>query len=341
MIYYYDSLEAIERLRIELISQDYDYISSKLEQKKSLHNISDFDNWHTWSLNNIGVDNSIYDAGVYIQEQYIYALFRAKDTIDKINSGAPISSLLLTNILSAEYIPYSQFTDSWWVEMAETECPLFAIEGIGTEYDLRILFWIINGISAIYHLPIINKLIWELQLSQDSRHNAINHDCTLEYLLKYRELLQSNCVPVSIAQQQKQEQIYSISTNLTEEQLKRILKGLKTEGFVAPGQTEEDFLNSFEIEGRKPTNQGKINWIKESRRTKKESERIISKTVVFDFVNQVSRNLNDNKEAIEAIFVLKTNPIRLGKDDITTFLNPKRGKSKSEYHTILQNIIEG
>lgn len=322
MIYYYDSLEAIERLRIELISQDYDYISSKLEQKKSLHHISDFDNWHTWSLNNIGVDNSIYDAGVYIQEQYIYALFRAKDTIDKINSGAPISSLLLTNILSAEYIPYSQFTDSWWVEMTEIGCPLFAIEDIGTKYDLRILFWIINGISAVYHLPIVDKLIWELQLSQGSRHNAINHDCTLEYLLKYRELLQSNCVLLSTTQQQKQEQIYSIPTNLTKKQLVALLGRLKDNGFIAPEQTEEDFLNAFNSKAPK---QGKIKWIKRG-----ETAKGVTKTAMVNFVYLMYPELyfdKDKYNIVAAVFDIE--PTR---SDLS------RGK-KSEFSNELQQII--
>lgn len=332
MIYYYDSLEKIERLRIMLSSQDYDYISSQLEYKKSLYNISDFDNWHTWALNNIGVDNSVYNAQVYIQEQYIYALFRAKDTIDKINSGVPISSLLLTNILSTEYIPYSQFADSWWVEMAEIECPLFAIEDIGTEYDLKILFWIINGINTAYHLPIVDKIIWELQLSQGSQHKAINHDCTLEYLLKYRELLKSNSVPTLTNQQQQQ--IYSIPTDLSEQQLKALLERLQSNGFVASEQTEEDFLNSFEIEGRKPTKQGKIKWIKRSEdRTDLPN---VCNTVIVDFIYKITCDSIkgvDLMRKAEVIFGVTINKSTVSQ------VKKRKAKKASEYSEVLADIF--
>ena len=246
--------------------------------------------------------------------------YRVIDCIERINHGCPIENINWHSVL----------------------CRGVSNNGdIRLFYDLKLLCWIINSFKDIAIKTAIIDIIYnqlQLQIVTDKNLTA---ECFLEYLPIYKGLLIAASTYTPAVSQQKQEQIYSIPTNLTEERLRRILKSLKTEGFVAPEQTEEDFLNSFEIEGRKPTNQGKINWIKESIRTKKESERIISKTIVFDFVNQVSRNLNDNKEAIEAIFVLKTNPIRLGKDDITTFLNPKRGKSKSEYHTILQNIIEG
>lgn len=326
MLFYQNTLIDIEAIREYAATQSYD--SLKIRLNESLYQL------------NI-VDANDCRVAKNWEEHCLYSNYISIKTIDNIRAGALIVDISFVGLITSYWIDSLKLESEIYcepkgVDYYDIECgnDVEILHG----YDLRRFFFVYYAIQDInIRANILNKLIWELELidSEDSPDS----DIVLEYLIRFRELIKSQ--PEQILQTYPQEQIYSIPTNLTEEQLRRILKSLKTERFVAPEQTEEDFLNSFEIEGRKPTNQGKINWIKESIRTKKESERIISKTTVFDFVNQVSRSLNDNKEAIEAIFVLKTNPIRLKKDDITTFLNPKRGKSKSEYHTILQNIIEG
>lgn len=325
-----NTLAAIENERLKLLSQNYEFICNKLEQYKQQYGFTNFNSWDKWELNNLKIDCKQYSEQHFYKERYIYSLFAAKNTIDKIKSGYTISDISFVAMLS---VPEAQFQlADWWVDAAKNKYPIWAMtEDFAEGYNLAILFWILNSLLPTFHLPILDRVIWELQL-QDPKL-AINHDCTFEYLLKYRELLQSNCVPVPTAQQQKQEQIYSIPTNLTEEQLKRILKNLKTEGFVAPEQTEEDFLNSFEIEGRKPTNQGKINWIKKSKKSKKDSKQIIPRTVILDFIKLVGKGLFvENKERIiEAVFSIQVRS--------EEFTRAKSDNYKSEYNTELQQII--
>lgn len=329
MIDYCNTLERIEHLRIESLPQGYGFINERLERAKQQYNISNFGEWDKWSLNNIGFDTNSYNAELYIKESYLYSLFVAKETIDKINSGISIRDISFVSVISMPCIPYSQLKDSWWAEIATIECPLWALEMIETAYDLHILFWIINGVDATYHLQIVDKLIWELLLVQDSQYNAVNHVCTLEYLLKYKKLLQSNSTQTSAPQLPEQEQIYSIPTNLTEAQLKSIFVKLKEEAFIAPEQTEEDFLNSFAIEGRKAAKQGKIKWIK---RGKKQKDNI-SRTVVLEFVKFVGKGLfaEDKERIIEAVFSIQPRP--------EEFTRVKADEYKSEYHNELQQMI--
>ena len=238
-----------------------------------------------------------------------YQLENTIQTIDQINSGINPVAINWHNVLY-----------SWQVFENKLCC----------YYDLETLYYIVNNVdNKVDKLLIIDTVIVQLKARNQ---NVINADTCFEYLPHYREIIETSLRFVPTIQQQ--EQIYSISTNLTEKQLIALLGRLKDNGFVAPEQTEEDFLNAFNPKAPK---QGKIKWIKRGGK----QDDIIPRTVIIDFVNQVGGKLSDKdiEDCIEAIFVLEVDPIKLGKDDISNFRNPKRGKYRSEYFTKIQEII--
>ena len=121
---------------------------------------------------------------------------------------------------------------------------------------------------------------------------------------------------------QQREQIYCIPTNLSEEQLKNIFIKLKKEEFIAPEQTEEDFLNAFNPNA---TKQVKIKWIKRGETAKK-----ATKTAMVNFVYLMYSELyfdKDKYNIVAAVFDIE--PTR---SDLS------RGK-KSEFSNELQQII--
>ena len=195
-------------------------------------------------------------------------------------------------------------------------------------YDLQTLYYIVNNVDIeVDKLLIIDAVIAQLKARNQ---NIINAETFLEYLPQYRGIVEISLRFVP-ANQQKQEQVYSIPTNLTEEQLKRILKSLKTEGFVAPEQTEEDFLNSFEIEGRKPTNQGKINWIKEARNRKISPKQIVDFCVLFSNSDWFDKKDNSTMvQLLSAIFGVNTDIKRI---------SAIRKESHSELYNTMQSLI--
>ncbi|MEE0915597.1 MAG: hypothetical protein U0L45_03730 [Alistipes sp.] len=238
--------------------------------------------------------------------------YRVIDVVEKINNGCRIENINWHNVLCRG-------------KSDNGEIRLF--------YELKILCWIINSFDDIAIKTAIIDIIYnqlQLQIVTDKNPTA---ECFLEYLPIYKGLLIAASTYTPAVSQQKQEQIYSIPTNLTEEQLRRILKSLKTERFVAPEQTEEDFLNSFEIEGIKPTKQGKINWIKQSR---SRPDNPICKKAIVDFVYNI---LNIEIKGIEllhkseAIF-----GVRISKSTVSNVVNSK-AKTASEYSQELANIF--
>ena len=308
------NLGSIENRRIELLSQGYEFIADKLEQIKLRYNIADFDSWDKWELNNLNCCE--YDAQCFYKERYIYSLFTAKNTADKILSGSPITYILFADIMK---VPECLFQlDDWYKQVAVEKLPLWGLEDVEDVYNLDILFWILNSTPFSYHTPILDRVIWELQLLDSDA--ATNQQCTLEYLQRYRELIQSH--PEQALQIHPQEQIYSISTNLTEKQLIALLGRLKDKGFVAPEQTEEDFLNAFNPNA---TKQGKIKWIKRG-----ETAKGVTKTAMVNFVYLMYPKLHfdqDKYNIVAAVFDIE--PTR---SDLS------RGK-KSEFSNELQQII--
>lgn len=198
-------------------------------------------------------------------------------------------------------------------------------------YDLKLLCWIINSFDDIAIKTAIIDIIYnqlQLQIVTDKNPTA---ECFIEYLPIYKGQLVAASTYTPPVAQQKQEQIYSIPTNLTEEQLKRILKSLKTEGFVAPEQTEEDFLNSFEIESRKPTNQGKINWIKEARNREISPKQIVDFCVLFSNSDWFDKKDNSTMvQLLSAIFGVNTDIKRI---------SAIRKESHSELYNTMQSLI--
>ena len=163
-----------------------------------------------------------------------YQLENTIQTIDQINSG-----------INPVVINWHNVLYSWQVFENKLCC----------YYDLETLYYIVNNVdNKVDKLLIIDTVIVQLKARNQ---NVINADTCFEYLPHYREIVETSLRFVPTIQQQ--EQIYSIPTNLTEKQLIALLGRLKDNGFVAPEQTEEDFLNAFNPNAAK---QGKIKWIK-------------------------------------------------------------------------------
>lgn len=328
MLFYQNTKIDIDAVREYAATQTYDSLKHGLDKFQFELNIDDAEdcrvstNW---------------------EEHRLYSFYISLKTIDKIRYGASIVDMSFIGLITSYWVvphnPTNEINcEPKGVDYFDIETEIDE-EEILHGYDLRRFFFVYYALSDVsIRASILDKLIWELGLrdSKDDPDSVV----VLEYLTRFRELIQSQ--PEQTLQKQPQEQIYSISTNLTEERLRRILRSLKTEEFVAPEQTEEDFLNSFEIEGRKSTKQGKICWIKKASRN---NDNPPPRRVVLDFVHLVQGRLSNDEESkniISKIFVLEKEPIRLDKDDISNFFNRNRGKrGESEYHSTLQKIIAG
>lgn len=318
MLFYQNTLIDIEAIREYAATQSYDSLKIRLNKLLFELNIED--------ANDCRVSTNW-------EEHSLYSHYISLETIDNIRAGASIVNMSFVGLITSYWIESVEYASEIYCEPKGVD---YFDEACGIDeeilhgYDLRRFFYVYYALQDLnIRANILDKLIWELGLidSEDSPDSVI----VLEYLIRFRELIQSQ--PEQTPQIHPQEQIYSIPTNLTEEQLKRILKSLKTEGFVAPEQTEEDFLNSFEIEGRKPTKQGKINWIKQSR---SRPDNPICKKAIVDFVYNI---LNIEIKGIEllhkseAIF-----GVRISKSTVSNVVNSKV-KTASEYSQELANIF--
>jgi hypothetical protein len=133
---------------------------------------------------------------------------------------------------------------------------------------------------------------------------------------------------LSTTQQQKQEQIYSIPTNLTEKQLIALLGRLKDNGFVAPEQTEEDFLNAFNPNAAK---QGKIKWIKFARNNAISPKQIVNFCNLMEGGKWLAQQQNAFVvELLSAVFDIFTDNKRI---------SSIRNDGSSEYDIELQSYI--
>ena len=190
-------------------------------------------------------------------------------------------------------------------------------------YDLKILCWVVNSFEDInVKIAIVNEVHRQLQLHLVTNEND-RAQCFIEYLSTYKEMLISDSAYIPpTPQYSKQERIYSIPTDLSEQQLKALLERLKSNGFIAPEQTVEDFLNAFNPNA---TKQGKIKWIKRGETTKG-----VTKTAMVNFVYLMYPELyfdKDKYNIVAAVFDIE--PTR---SDLS------RGK-KSEFSNELQQII--
>lgn len=252
-------------------------------------------------------ENRTYTDTFDHKEELLYQIYyRVVDTVDKINSGVPIENI------------------NWYSVICRGEAKE---GGIKLFYDLKILCWIVNSFEDISIKTAIIEIVQQqlkLQLSSDKNNTA---DFFLEYLPIYKEIIISSSKYIPKAQ--TQEQIYSISTNLTEQQLVAILGRLKDNGFVAPKQTEEDFLNAFNPNAAK---QGKIKWVKIPTRGKR-----LSPTQIVHFCNLMAGGnwlaKQQNTfvvELLSAVFGVSTNIKRIS--------SAKKEKT-TEYNTELQSYI--
>ena len=234
-----------------------------------------------------------------------YQLENTIQTIDQINSGINPVAINWYNVLY-----------SWQVFENKLCC----------YYDLETLYYIVNNVdNKVDKLLIIDTVIVQLKARNQ---NVINADTCFEYLPHYREIIETSLRFVPTIQQQ--EQIYSISTNLTEEQLIALLGRLKDKEFVAPEQTEVDFLNAFNPNAAK---QGKIKWIK---RSGSRTDKPVCKTAIVDFIYRI---ICDNIKEVELIHNVEVIfGITINKSTVSD-VSRKNAKKASEYSEVFADIF--
>lgn len=308
MLFYQNTLTDIEAVRKYAAAQNYDSLKCHLSKFQFELNIDDAEdcrvstNW---------------------EEHRLYSCYISLKTIDKIRSGASIVDMSFIGLITSYWVvphnPTNEINcEPKGVDYFDIETEIDE-EEILHGYDLRRFFFVYYALSDVsIRASILDKLIWELGLrdSKDDPDSVV----VLVYLTRFRELIQSQ--PEQTLQKQPQEQIYSIPTSLTEKQLVALLGRLKDKKFVAPEQTEEDFLNAFNSKAPK---QGKIKWIKRGETAKK-----ATKTAMVNFVYLMYPELyfdKDKYNIVAAVFDIE--PTR---SDLS------RGK-KSEFSNELQQII--
>lgn len=232
-----------------------------------------------------------------------YQLENTIQTIDQINSG-----------INPVAINWYKVLYSW--QVFDNKLHYY--------YDLQTLYYIVNNVdNKVDKLLIIDTVIVQLKARNQ---NVINADTCFEYLPHYREIIETSLRFVPTIQQQ--EQIYSISTDLTQKQLVALLGRLKDNGFIAPEQTEEDFLNAFNPNAAK---QGKIKWVKFAR------NKAISPKQIVNFCNLMAGGKwlaqQQNTfvvELLSAVFDIFTDNKRI---------SSIRNDGSSEYDIELQSYI--
>ena len=234
-----------------------------------------------------------------------YQLENTIQTIDQINSGINPVAINWHNVLY-----------SWQVFENKLCC----------YYDLETLYYIVNNVdNKVDKLLIIDTVIVQLKARNQ---NVINADTCFEYLPHYREIIETSLRFVPTIQQQ--EQIYSIPTNLTEKQLIAMLGRLKDKEFVAPEQTEEDFLNAFNPNAAK---QGKIKWIK---RSGSRTDKTVCKTAIVDFIYRI---ICDNIKEVELIHNVEVIfGITINKSTVSG-VSRRNAKKASEYSEVFADIF--
>lgn len=308
MLFYQNTKIDIDAVREYAATQTYDSLKHGLDKFQFELNIDDAEdcrvstNW---------------------EEHRLYSFYISLKTIDKIRSGASIVDMSFIGLITSYWVvphnPTNEINcEPKGVDYFDIETEIDE-EEILHGYDLRRFFFVYYALSDVsIRASILDKLIWELGLrdSKDDPDSVV----VLEYLTQFRELIQSQ--PQQALHIQPQEQIYSIPTDLSEQQLKALLERLKSNGFIAPEQTEEDFLNAFNPNA---TKQGKIKWIKRG-----ETAKGVTKTAMVNFVYLMYPKLHfdqDKYNIVAAVFDIK--PTR---SDLS------RGK-KSEFSNELQQII--
>lgn len=314
MLFYQNTLTDIEAVRKYAAAQNYDSLKYHLSKFQFELNIDDAEdcrvstNW---------------------EEHRLYSCYIALKTIDKIRAGASIVNMSFIGLITSYWVvphnPTNEINcEPKGVDYFDIETEIDE-EEILHGYDLRRFFFVYYALSDVsIRASILDKLIWELGLrdSKDDPDSVV----VLEYLTRFRELIQSQ--PEQTLQKQPQEQIYSISTNLTEKQLIALLGRLKDNGFVAPEQTEEDFLNAFNPNA---TKQGKIEWVKFAR------NKAISPKQIVNFCNLMAGGkwLAQQQNAfvvelLSAVFDIFTDNKRI---------SSIRNDGSSEYDIELQSYI--
>ena len=268
MLFYQNTLADMEAVRDGHTSQNYRSLQNELSILARDLNIDNIEYWY----NNFRIVASL-------KEHQLINRYKAVETIRKIKSSIPITDISLEDLIR-----------SYWWDSLDPES-----KDICTGYDVAPFFKVFYSIedNAI-RLLILDKLIWELGLrdSIDDPDSVV----VMEYLTRFRELIQSQ--PEQTLQKQPQEQIYFIPTSLTEKQLVALLGRLKENGFIAPEQTEEDFLNAFNPNA---TKQGKIHWGKVGNKRKG-----INATTIIYFIHKTNDKLTVKYPQKDVIAIIRS-----------------------------------
>ena len=316
MLFYQNTKIDIDAVREYAATQTYDSLKHGLDKFQFELNIDDAEdcrvstNW---------------------EEHRLYSFYISLKTIDKIRSGASIVDMSFIGLITSYWVvphnPTNEINcEPKGVDYFDIETEIDE-EEILHGYDLRRFFFVYYALSDVsIRASILDKLIWELGLrdSKDDPDSVV----VLEYLTRFRELIQSQ--PEQTLQKQPQEQIYSISTNLTEKQLIALLGRLKDKEFVAPEQTEVDFLNAFNPNAAK---QGKIKWIK---RSGSRTDKPVCKTAIVDFIYRI---ICDNIKEVELIHNVEVIfGITINKSTVSD-VSRRNAKKASEYSEVFADIF--
>lgn len=266
-----------------------------------------------------------YDNYSYCLESRIRRLYYSIKTIDKLKQGVLPIDIDWVKVLQDVSLTLDHKRRLGYVDYVR----LFYIINSTTNKAIRlkIIEAVINSFRIEQELIATTTFTDEDGITYQPYDTPINIDTFINYLSNYYcnwvALMEDNEDSI------KEELIYSIPTNLTQKQLVALLGRLKDNGFIAPEQTEEDFLNAFNPNAAK---QGKIKWVKIPTRGKG-----LSPTQIVHFCNLMAGGnwlaKQQNTfvvELLSAVFGVST--------DIKRISSAKKEKT-TEYNTELQSYI--
>ena len=299
-------------------------IRQKLKESIETHNIteSDIEYLDPYSYNLLRLPEWIYKDSHFDIEARIRRLYYSIKVIDQLKNGVCPANID-------------------WLEALQ-DLTKDIEDNICGYIDYARLFYIVNAIAdKVIRLQIIDSVTNVLKIERASivsieengvrfvpSGTPINIDSVIDYLPYYRNWIELTDIP-----QHKPEYI---PTSLTNKQLRALLHLLIKSGFVSQAQTEDDFLNSFEIEGRKPINQGKINWIKEGIHSKK-----IDATTIIYFIHKTNNKLTVRYTQKDVIAIIRSIfEIEVTKSNLSTAKGKIDNGNAIEYKTEIDKLFE-
>ena len=235
-----------------------------------------------------------YDNYSYCLESRIRRLYYSIKTIDKLKQGVLPIDIDWVKVLQDVSLTLDHKRRRGYVDYVR----LFYIINSTTNKAIRlkIIEAVINSFRIEQELIATTTFTDEHGITYQFYDTPINIDTFINYLSNYYcnwvALMEDNEDSI------KEELIYSISTDLTKKQLVALLGRLKDNGFIAPEQTEEDFLNAFNPKAPK---QGKIHWGKVGNRRKG-----INATTIIYFIHKTNDKLTVKYPQKDVIAIIRS-----------------------------------